>query len=271
MAYQPLGDGTPLWFEEKGEGRPLVLLQGLQFPAGHFWQHNIDALAAENRVITLDLRGQGLSGKPNHGHSIAQNATDLHEFLEARGITDALLFGVAFGGLVILDYLGRFGSDRLRAIGLCEMTPRLVSADGWAHPTFGDFPQVAADGYGASVRADRSVLKDFLYAAFAEPPAPDVVAEMQAHMYLTPTDVVATLIDDMVKQDFRAMLPSITLPTLLLYGRGNNPVMPGEVGRWMAERIPSSELVELPGGGHSIFWEDPAAFNAALADFARRH
>jgi pimeloyl-ACP methyl ester carboxylesterase len=67
------------------------------------------------------------------------------------------------------------------------------------------------------------------------------------------------------------MLPSIELPTLLLYGRGNNPVMPGEIGRWMASQIKRSELVELPSAGHSPFWEDPEGFNRALADFAAAH
>jgi len=271
MAYHVLSDGVPLWYEERGKGKPLVLLQGLQFPAGYFWQHNIDALAANNRVIMLDLRGQGLSGKPTGGHTVAQNATDLAEFLDALDIRDAMLFGVAFGGIVALQYLQDQGGERLRTIGLCEMSPRVMSAPGWDHPTFGDFPEEAALNYGAGVRADRSVLDGFMFAAFAEPLDPETLAAMKAQMYLTPTATVADIIDDMVKPDFRDFLPQITLPTLLVYGRKNNPVMPGLVGAWMAERIPNATLVELDGGGHSVFWEDPAGFNAALNAFAATH
>ena len=271
MAYHTLGDGVPLWYEELGKGKPLVLLQGLQFPAGYFWQRNVDALAKNNHVITLDLRGQGLSGKPMAGHTIEQNAADLAEFLKARELDDAMLLGVALGGLVALKYIEKHGSDRLRALGICEMSPRLMSEEGWAHPTFGDFPEEAARGYGAGVRAARSVLDGFLHAAFADPLDPVMLAEMKAQMYLTPTSTVADLIDDMVRMDFRALLPSVDLPTLLIYGRRNNPVMPGEVGRWMAARLPDAELVELDGGGHSIFWEDPEGFNRAVNDFAARH
>lgn len=270
MPYHFLADGVPLWFEERGEGPPLVLLQGLQFPAGFFWQKNVDALAAENRVVMLDLRGQGRSGKPNGDHGVARNAADLHEFLGARGIDGAFLFGVAFGGIVALEYLRTFGAGRLRALGLCEMSPRIMSAPGWEHPTFGDFPEDAALGYGTAVRHDRAVLDGFLDAAFAEPLDPETRTAMRAQMYLTPTETVAAIIDDMVRPDFRDDLSGIRLPTLLVYGRRNNPVMPGPVGRWMAERIPEAELVELDGGGHSIFWEQPEAFNAALLDFARR-
>lgn len=271
MAYHFLGDGTPLWYEERGAGKPLVLLQGLQFPAGFFWQKNVEALAASNRVVMVDLRGQGLSGKPNGPHTVAQNAADLGEFLAALGIHDAMLLGVAFGGIVALEYVRQTGGERLRAIGLCEMSPRVMSAEGWEHPTFGDFSEEAALGYGAGVRADRAVLDGFLHAAFADPLDGETMAAMKAQMFLTPTETVAAIIDDMVKPDFREMLPSIALPTLLVYGRGNNPVMPGRVGAWMAERIPNAELVELDGGGHSVFWEDPDGFNQAVNAFAARH
>ncbi|NJS14835.1 MAG: alpha/beta fold hydrolase [Sphingopyxis sp.] len=161
MPHLFLSDGTPLWYEERGAGKPLVLLQGLQFPAGFFWQKNIEALAAHNRVIMVDLRGQGLSGKPNGDHSVSKNASDLAEFLGALDIRDAMLFGVAFGGIVALKFLQEQGGDRLRAIGLCEMSPRVMSAPGWDHPTFGDFPEEAALNYGDGVRADRAVLDGF--------------------------------------------------------------------------------------------------------------
>ena len=271
MAYHVLSDGMPLWYEERGSGKPLVLLQGLQFPAGYFWQHNIDALAANNRVIMVDLRGQGLSGKPNGDHSVAKNAADLAEFLDALDVCDAMLFGVAFGGIVAMSYLQSHGAARLRALGLCEMSPRVMSAPGWAHPTFGDFPEAAALAYGNGVRADRGVLDGFLHAAFADPLDPGTLAVMKAQMFLTPTETVAAIIDDMVKPDFRTFLPQIMLPTLLVYGRRNNPVMPGAVGAWMAALIPDATLVELQGGGHSIFWEDPDGFNAALTEFAATH
>lgn len=271
MPYHFLKEGVPLWYEERGSGKPLVLLQGLQFTSGYFWQRNIDVLSACNRVIMIDLRGQGLSGKPLGDHSVSRNAADLAEMLEALDIRDAMLFGVAFGGIVALKFLQEQDTGRLRAIGLCEMSPRVMSAPGWEHPTFGDFPEEAALAYGDGVRADRSVLDGFLFAAFADPLSPEEMAAMKAQMYLTPTETVAAIIDDMVKPDYRDFLQKITLPTLLVYGRRNNPVMPGRVGAWMAERIGDVQLVELEGGGHSVFWEDPEGFNAALNAFTEKH
>ena len=80
MAYCQLSDGVPLYYRDEGQGRPVVLLHALMFQADYFWQRNISELAKSNRVIAPDLRGQGLSGKPNHGYTIPQLAADLDEF-----------------------------------------------------------------------------------------------------------------------------------------------------------------------------------------------
>lgn len=271
MATLDTLDGTPLWYEEHGSGRALVLLQGLQFPAGFFWAPVARRLAARHRVILLDLRGQGLSGKPSHGHTIAQNAADLAHAIDTLDARGAVLCGVAFGGMVALRMVLDHGSDRLRGLCLSEMTPRLTNAEGWEHPTFGDFPAEAAAGFSAGVRANRDgALGGFLDACFADPPPPGLRAEMRAQTWLTPTETVATLIEDMARQDMRAALGGLNLPVQLIYGRRNNPVMPGPVGRWMAQRIHGAELVELAQAGHSPFWDDPDGFASALDAFASR-
>ena len=166
MAYLTLSDGTPLYYIDEGAGRPLVLLHALMFNADYFWQKNIPELAKTCRVIAVDSRGQGLSGKPNHGYTIEQFAADLQELLLHLDLQDVVLAGLSLGGFTSLQYLKTFGPERIGALVLMEMTPRLSSAPGWEHPTFGDFPEEAARGYGAGLRADRSIYNDFFGAAF---------------------------------------------------------------------------------------------------------
>ncbi|NJP12055.1 MAG: hypothetical protein HC866_23450 [Leptolyngbyaceae cyanobacterium RU_5_1] len=74
----------------------------------------------------------------------------------------------------------------------------------------------------------------------------------------------------MVTKDFRVLLPLIALSVLLIYGCGNDPAMPGEIGRWMASQLPRAQLLELRAG-YSPFWENPDGFNVALSDFAAKH
>jgi non-heme chloroperoxidase len=70
MPYLELSDGVPLYYEDHGNGRPIVLIHGWTMNST-FWQQNAPALATGNRVVTLDLRGHGASGKTDDGHTLA--------------------------------------------------------------------------------------------------------------------------------------------------------------------------------------------------------
>jgi pimeloyl-ACP methyl ester carboxylesterase len=265
MPYYTLSDGVPLYHQDQGFGRPLILQHALMFGAHFFWQKNVPALAASCRVIAVDARGQGLSGKPNHGYTIKQFAQDLHELIEGLDLRDVVLGGFSLGGFISLQYLQDFGADRIGALVLMEMTPRLPSAPGWDHPTFGDFPLEVAQSYGAALRAKRAIYNDFFQAAFLEPPTGEDLDAMIAATYLTPTDVAADVVDEMAKQDRREELKGISVPTSLFYAYPNNQILPTALGQWMQEQIPGSELVLFEHSSHSPFWEEPHKFNRELA------
>ena len=216
--YLRLDDGVPLFYIDEGQGRPIVLIHNLMFGAEYFWQKNIPELSQNNRVIAVDMRGHGLSGKPNAGYNLKQLASDINEILIKLDLHDVVLGGMAIGALSILQYLSDYENERVSALILSEFTPKLVSAIDWKHPTFGDFPEEAAAGFSDSVRADRDVLNNFVIAGFNQMPNDEILEEMLINTYLTPTEVVAEFVDDMVKNDYRDMLHTITLPTLLLYG-----------------------------------------------------
>ena len=113
MAYLTLSDGVPLYYIDEGKGRPLVLLHALMFNADFYWQKNIPELAKNCRVIAVDSRGQGLSGKPNHGYTIEQFAADLQELLVQLDLRDVVLAGLSLGGFTSLEYLKNFGTERI--------------------------------------------------------------------------------------------------------------------------------------------------------------
>lgn len=270
MAWFWLKDGTPLHYIERGSGRPLVLIHALMYSARYFWKPQIDALAQGGcRVLALDLRSHGESGKPRGKHSIDLLGDDLDEFLVGLGLKDAVVLGVALGGMVVLNRLARHGAAGIKAISICDMTPRLTNAPGWEHPTFGNFPPEGAVHFGNGVRADRSGLKGFIATGFATPPPEDRLNEMYAETFLMPTDAVADLCDDMVQQDLRAQLRTIPVPTLYMYATRNNKILPTPVGRWMQAQTPGSKLVEFEQGGHNFTLEEPEKFNSELLAFLK--
>lgn len=267
MATFWLSDETPLHYVDAGSGKPIVLLQGLMLTADYFWQKNIPALARTHRVIAPDHRSHGLSGKPMGGHSIAQCARDLKELLDGLDLQDVTLAGVAFGAMIMFDYLRQFGPHRLAKFAIIEAQVRLTNAPDWPHPTFGDFPAEAGAGFIAGCRQSRAPLKGFLQGAFATLPDEATMAEMQAQAWLTPTAAVIDYIEDMVAADYRADVAKIPVPTLFLYGRGGNHTLPTELGRWLHDQLPDSRYLEFKQSGHSPFWEEAERFNADLAAF----
>lgn len=270
MPYLTLSDETPLYYVDEGQGRPIVLVQGLMLSASYFWQHNIQALAKTNRVIAVDLRGHGLSGKPLSGYSIEQAAQDLKELFDRLDLDRVTLAGVAFGAMAALEYVRRYGAHRLAKLAIIEAQVRLTNAPDWSHPTFGNFPAEAGQGFLAGCRESRAPLKGFLTGAFATPPAEAVMARMQAEAWLTPTAAAIEYIEDMLRADYRADIAKLPVPTLFLYGRHNNGVLPSELGRWLHDQLPGSTLVLFDKSAHSPFWEEPERFNRTLADFVNR-
>lgn len=268
MPHIIVGDGVPIYYSDQGSGPPIVLLQGLMLTADGFWTRNIDVLSRSNRVIAIDHRSHGQSGKPRGGHSIAQCASDLKDILAALNLEKVTLVGVAFGAMVMLSYLRAFGSTRLEKLVIVEAQVRLTNATDWPHPTFGDFPAEAAQGFLAACQSSREPLAGFLAGAFGTAPQPAEMARMQAQAWLTPTAAAIEFVSDMIAADYRDDLPTISLPTLLVYGRMNNLPIPSELGKWISGQIPDSRYIGLEDAGHSPFYESPQAFNTALAAFA---
>lgn len=270
MAYIETPDGVPLYYNERGEGEPIVLVHGWTCDSDYWWQKNVDALAENHHVVTYDLRGHGLSGKTGDRHSLTGYAEDLEFLAESLNLTDITLVGWSMGVPIIWTYLEQFGDDRVRAIGLIDQTPKFYSDDDWEFALLGEFSEEGLAELVGGLEANRSeAAKPIIQAFFAEPRSEERLAEIYARTTLTPSSVATTMLNDMVPRDFRSRLPEIDVPTLLLYGE-RSVVFPGPLGEWMHEQIPDSELVMFAESGHSPFWEEPERFNSELTAFVSR-
>ena len=89
QGYFNTADSAHLYYEVRGSGRPLVLVHGWQ--CSHlFWQRNVDELAKDFTVVTLDLRGHGNSSKGLHGITIKQFACDVYDLINYLDFTQGL-------------------------------------------------------------------------------------------------------------------------------------------------------------------------------------
>jgi non-heme chloroperoxidase len=267
-------DGVELRYAEAGHGRPVVLVHGWCQSAAS-WQHQVDGLAGRFRVIAYDQRGHGQSGKPAHGHTVHRLAADLHDLLTGLGLDRVVLAGHSMGCSVTWAYLELFGADRLAGLVIADGAPCLTGRPGWGEQARADAGALftaedvttacdALTGPGDPAAAARDVIDSML--------TPSASAELREWLtrqsLLAPRAFAAKLLCNHAHQDWRDLIPRITLPTLVIGGRAS--LIPWAAATWTARQIPRARLEIFDageGGQHFTFLENPAKFNQLLVGF----
>lgn len=130
-------DGVQLHYTDQGAGVPVILMHGYAMTTDITWRGNgtIDFLSQDYRVITLDLRGHGLSDKPRGDDDYGvEMARDVVRLMDCLGIPRAHVVGNSLGGLVAIKTATMF-PDRVLSLTACGM--------GWAR--YEDKQQVVED------------------------------------------------------------------------------------------------------------------------------
>lgn len=261
MPYLDLPDGVPLYYEDYGAGKPIVLVPGWTITT-RFWERQIADLAGDHRVLTLDLRGAGNSGKTPDGHSLSGYADDLHVLLERLDLEDVTLVGWAMAVSVSVHYLAARGSERVARFVWVDHSPRFFAAPDWPYALFGDFSPQQLDETIHRLRHDRPAATRELLGVMFSPEEDWMLPELLK----TPTEVATAMLTAVANVDLRPLLPQLELPVLLVNGRRS--VVPHEVGCWLEEHLPRARRLVLEEAGHAPFWDDPAHFNRSLREFA---
>jgi 3-oxoadipate enol-lactonase len=247
-------DGVDLYHEVHGraDAQPLILLEGMggDIPG---WRRNIPTLARELRVIAYDFRGNGNSDEPPGPCTMATFVNDTLALLDALGIDKVHVYGQSFGGMVAQE-LALTAADRVRTLILActDMGPRRA------------IPPTA--------RAPKAEPWRALYAPGFPDRHPEHVAEDLRVGRAQPDHPIGGRRQWEAMDGFDSFerLPTLRVPTLVLHGT-EDQLIPVESARRLAARIPGAELVLLEGAGHVSHSEQPAAADAAVLDFVRRH
>ena len=260
MPYIELRDGLPLYYEEHGEGRPILLVPGWTITT-RFWERQVGDLARDHHVVTLDLRGAGNSGKTPHGHSLANYAEDLDELLRRLELLDVTLVGFAMGVSVSAHYLATHGNERVARFVWIDHSPHFFVAPDWPFALFGDLTAQKLEETLRRLWDDRpQATRELLGVMFAPEEA-----WMLPELMKTPTEVATAMLAAVAAVDLRPLVPRLDLPVLLVNGR--HSVVPCEVGGWLEEHLACARRIVLDGG-HAPFWDDAAVFNATIREFA---
>jgi pimeloyl-ACP methyl ester carboxylesterase len=260
MPYLELRDGVPLFYEDHGAGQAIVLVPGWTLTT-RFWERQIEDLAQDHRVVTLDLRGAGNSGKTPDGHSLSGYADDLDELFRRLDLRDAMLVGYAMGLSVAVHYLVAHGQERVAGLVWVDHSPRFYATPDWPYALFGNLTPQQFDATLRALWHDRPAATRELLDVMFQTPA----AWMYTELMKTPTEVAASMLAAVAATDLRPLLPELDLPALLVNGRRS--VVPYEVGPWLADHLSRARSVVLEEAGHGPFWDDSAGFNRAVREF----
>jgi pimeloyl-ACP methyl ester carboxylesterase len=260
--YFDLEQDLRLHYEEQGEGRPVVFLPGWAGSTRAF-RHQLSLFAQRHRAIAIDYRGHGKSTQTPVGHSLTGYARDLRAFLVVRDLRGAVLVGWSMGAFVAWEYLRQFGSDRLAGFVNVDQPPCDSQRPDWPH----GFDLLDACRFVTSLQVDQAdTSRQVLDLVFKEPPAATDVEWMLAEMLRVFPPVAGVMLVDNMAYDARPLLPRVTLPTLLCWGR-HSALAPLSTGEFIAQTQPNARLVVFEESGHSPFLEEPARFHDEVARF----
>ncbi len=273
MPFTETRDGTRIFFNDWGAGRPVVLIHGWPLNAD-MWEYQATALASRGlRVISYDRRGFGRSDQPWSGYDYDALADDLHDLMEKLDLRDAALVGFSMGGGEVARYLSRHGAGRVsRAVLVAAVTPMLLrTAD---HPDGVD--RSVFDGIVEGLRADRphflaEFSKKFFGAGLLNFTVTAEILQWAQSLALQGSPrATIECVRAFSETDFRADMAAFTVPTLVIHGDADQTVPLDVSGREAARMIPGAELKVYDGAPHALFFTEKDQLNADLMAFVGR-
>ena len=248
--------GRTVSYHRAGSGVPLVLLHG-GWSDGREWRFQLDGLSADFDVIAWDAPGCGGSDDPPADASLATCADAVADLVDALGLDRPHLCGLSFGGGLAIAVYQRHP----------ELVRSLVLASAYAGWK-GSLPAAEVRARLRRVRFEinrppETWIDDYLAGFFAGAVPPEVLHLVRSTMLDVRPAGTLPMLAAFAEADLREVLPTITVPTLLLYGT-EDVRSPRAVADALHAAIPHSELVLLPGVGHVSNLEAPEAFNAEV-------
>lgn len=261
IAYQVVGEGP----------RDIVYVPGFVSNVEVLWEDPVltrflDRLASFSRLITFDKRGTGLSDPVlvEQLPTLEVRMDDLRAVMDAVGSERAFLFGHSEGGNMCVLFAATY-PERVNGMILTGSYVKRIRSDEypWA-PTWEERKQDIARTVENWGSWDDEAFEELAPSRAADPA---FRSWLERYLRLSASPKAAGALMEMNSQiDVTSILPTIQVPTLLLYREHDRDVMVDE-GRYIASRIPGARLVELPGADHYFWAGDSEAMLGEIEEF----
>ena len=266
-----------LYTEITGDGPTLVLLHGWGLNV-RVWDGLVAALRDRLRIIAVDLPGHGRSPWSPERSSLEDQATQVAETIAAI-TSEYSLLGWSLGGQIALQLAAGAGdaliATAVRRLVLIAATPRLVVAPDWPHGA----PPERLTAQAAGLRTDyRRTVSDFLELQVrGSAGGAEALDQLRAALFThglreqanDSAPVLAALARDLEllrDTDLRALLPEVTLPTLVIAGQYDRVTMPS-ASHALADSLPNARYIEIRRAAHAPFLSHLPELSALISGF----
>ena len=263
------GGGTAIHVAEAGDpgGPPILFIHGWSQAHLCWGRHFGGAELGGFRLLAMDLRGHGMSDRPDRAEDYADGALwadDVAAVIDGLRLERPVLVGWSYGGLVVGDYLSKYGAGGISGVNLVGAAVVLgPEAFGTLiGPGFLDHaPTACSPDLAESIGAVRALL----HACTAEEMSPEDFETCLAFTMVVPPRVRGYLLDRSL--DFRPVYERAGTRLLVSHGRADTFVLPA-MAEEIEARCPEARMAWYDGVGHAPFLEAPERFNSDLARFA---
>ncbi|MDF2823883.1 MAG: sigma factor sigB regulation protein rsbQ [Mycobacterium sp.] len=250
------------------DGQPIVLAHGFGCDQ-NLWRLVVPLLAEEFRIVLFDHVGAGASDPaawdPAKYTSLQAYADDVTDIVSDLDLHDAVFVGHSVAAMI--GVLATVADPRpFRGLVLLTPSPRYIDGDGYR----GGFSRADIDELLESMESNYLGWAGVMAPSImGTPERPELGAELTDSFCRTEPSRALAFARTTFLSDNRADLSSVTVPTLIIEC-SHDTLAPRDVGAFVRDHIPGSELVTLDATGHCPHLSVPGPTAAAIADFARR-
>lgn len=248
--------GVKINYDIVGKGPAMVLIHANPYDR-RLWMYQAARFSQFFTVVSVDIRGYGLSDKPETPFSLEDMAADVIGVCKTEGIEKAI-----FGGCSV-------GSGMALVIGLDhpDMAQALILVGGSSRG--GGSIQKRIDGYTSANLAGfrREHMTELFAPGFTQTKQGRwVISLFNENSHTLSGQSIAQIFRARAKCNMTPHLAEVGMPVLVINGEHDGSMMGGKE---TAEGIPGARHVVIPGTGHACCIEDPETFDAAVIQFLR--
>lgn len=274
-------DGTRLYYETRGTGKPLVFVYGIACLINH-WHPQLSHFSESYKTIICDFRGHHFSDIPKDKKNLCIDALalDVIALCDHLGIKDAVFLGHSFGNPVVLQaylkrpdlfagavYVSSFFSSPFAHLVPPEQTAEVFN---YVKKLYNVAPSLVTMAWKFGVTNPLSVFLSALTGGFniEKTSRKDIEIYAQGVANID-VRVFVTLFEELMTHTSFDDIPKFTPPALVIAG-ARDSLTPLSTQQSIANSFPQGEMFSMEEGSHCVQLDFPSEVNERIEEFLKK-